>query len=266
MPRSPFSISPNPTALYATPPLRSILYKVGYAIDHRQGLAAILGDVGTGKSTLLRYLHAEYSAREDIRTLFCPTSDFPSPFGMARKIAEGFGIRTARSLITQREYFERFLIDELKAGRNVVLFLDEAQMLTAECLDFSRTLLNFETSEEKLIQVVMAGQLDLRDRLLTKRHKALRSRIFAPCLLSPMTRDEMAGMLEIRCDRAAITWPFDEAAITALYECSAGVPRAVLAVAELAYGLMQKSGSEFISADLIRAVVENGALDAAAAA
>jgi general secretion pathway protein A len=167
MPDTPFSISPDPNALFLTPAIRSALHRTKYTIEHRQGLAALLGDVGLGKSTMLRYLHAHYSAREDTISRLLPNPQWPSKYAMAKGICLEFGLpEPKRSLVAQQAAFERFLTAQLAGGRNVVLFIDEAQALAADQLELIRTMLNFETDKEKLIQVVMAGQLDLRDRLL----------------------------------------------------------------------------------------------------
>lgn len=102
--------------------------------------------------------------------------------------------------MAQLETFETFLVDQHKAGKNVIVFVDEAQLLDSECLELVRTLLNFETHTEKLIQIVLSGQLDLRERLLQKKHKAFRSRIFAPVILNAMNREETSSMIQYRCD------------------------------------------------------------------
>lgn len=263
MPLTPFSVSPNPNALYLTAQIRTALFRVRSAIDHRQGLAAILGDVGIGKSTLLRYLHAEYAARDDVRTVLIPTCQFPSPMALARRICEGFDVAPKRSLIAQQSAFEQFLIEQYESGRNVVLFLDETQFMDGAQLDFIRITLNFETATEKLCNLVIAGQLDLRDRLLSKRHKPLLSRVWAPCLLNPLTADEVRAMLELRCDLAGISWPFEPDALEAIYTQSAGVPRDALRIAEATYQMGHALDQPRLSRAMVAAVIESAQLKAA---
>ena len=261
MPDTPFSISPDPNALFLTPAIRSALHRTKYTIDHRQGLAALLGDVGLGKSTLLRYLHAHYSAREDTISRLIPNPQWPSKYAMAKAICLEYGLpEPKRSLVAQQTAFERFLTAELAAGRNVVLFVDEAQALAADQLEFIRTMLNFETDKEKLIQIVMAGQLDLRDRLLLPKHKALFSRIFAPTLLNPLLYPEMIGMLKARCDLVEIPFPFAEDALNQIHDYAGGIPREILRTCELAYSLMRELGLNAIDGGLVTAVVQEGRL------
>lgn len=261
MPDTPFSISPDPNALFLTPAIRSALHRTKYTIEHRQGLAALLGDVGLGKSTLLRYLHAHYSAREDTISRLVPNPQWPSRYAMAKAICQEFGLlEPKRSLVAQQTAFERFLTEQIAAGRNVVLFLDEAQVLAADLLEVIRTMLNFETDKEKLIQIVMAGQLDLRDRLLLPKHKALFSRIFAPTLLNPLLYDEMVGMLKARCDLAEIAFPFRDDSLRQIHDYAGGIPREILRTCELAYALMRELGVGGIDGNLVTAVVQEGRL------
>jgi general secretion pathway protein A len=258
---TPFSISPDPNALFLTPAIRSALHRTKYTIEHRQGLAALLGDVGLGKSTMLRYLHGHYSAREDTVSRLVPNPQWPSKYAMAKAICQEFGlIEPKRSLVAQQATFERFLTEQIATGRNVVLFLDEAQVLAADQLEVIRTMLNFETDKEKLIQIVMAGQLDLRDRLLMPKHKALFSRIFAPTLLNPLLYDEMVGMLKARCDLAEIALPFREDALRQIHDYAGGIPREILKTCELSYSMMRELGADTIDANLVIAVCQEGRL------
>src|SRR5579872_4496409 len=93
----PFSSSPDPTAFYLTPALRQTIFKVGYAIDARQGLSVVLGDFGLGKSTLLRYLFAKFSALDHNEATFIPSPSFRTSFAMLQKICSDFDIPPARS-------------------------------------------------------------------------------------------------------------------------------------------------------------------------
>ncbi len=90
MRKQPFSISPNPFLLYLTPALQVTLEKVRFVVDSRQGLTAILGDVGLGKSTVIRYLFNEYDAREDVAATLIPSPNFPSEFAFLKKICADF--------------------------------------------------------------------------------------------------------------------------------------------------------------------------------
>jgi len=253
----PFSSSPDPTALHVTPALKATIHKVQYTIDARQGLAVVLGDFGLGKSTLLRYIFARVSALPNNNATFIPTPSFRSSFAMLQKICSDFEIPPARSELAQQEVLEKFLLQQFEAGKNVLLFVDEAQRLKPDQLELVRTLLNFETNTAKLIQVVLAGQLELRDRLLRKRHRALSSRVFAPAVVGPLEFSEMVCMLRGRCDLHQVHWPFDgDQSLRILYDASGGVPRTALKACQMAYGLMAEAGDRYIRQESMQQVLD----------
>jgi general secretion pathway protein A len=247
----PFSISPNPHFLYLTPSLKTTLIKVKYAIDHRQGLTAILGDVGMGKSSIVRKLFGEYVSREDVKAGLIPSPGFATEFAFLKGICKEFDVPFKRSQLDQEDVLRGFLIDLYTENKNCVVFIDEAQRLTGKQLEQVRTMLNFETDNAKLIQVVLSGQLELRDKLRDESKKAIRSRIFAPSLLDPLTHAETNEMIDFRCDQAGIENPFNQKVIEEIYKRTGGVPREVLKVCGLAYGFMQGLGLSEISTDLI---------------
>jgi general secretion pathway protein A len=249
---TPFTISPNPNTLYMTAKIKGVLNKVRFTIDKRQGLSAILGDVGLGKSTIMRYLYAEYLSREDVTSTLIPTPVFNSEFALLKHICQDFGLPARASLAKQLEDLNGFLLDEYEQGRVVVLFVDEAQKLTSKMLELMRGLLNYETNVHKLIQIVIAGQLELRDRLLSDKYKALYRRIIAPSLLDALTLQEVAGMLEYRCNLADISNPFTPEAIERLYTNTGGIPGFVIKVCQTAFAF---AGGDAIDADLIEDAV-----------
>jgi general secretion pathway protein A len=256
-----FSISPNPACFYLTSFLRGALTKLRYAIDHRQGLGCILGDVGVGKSSLLRVIHAEYAARPDVVTTLLTSGRFPSSFSFAKKLCSDFGLGPKRGLQPQMEGFEAFLIEKAREDKLVILFIDEAQLLDADCLEVVRSLLNFETNVAKLIQIVLAGQLDLRDRLKTRRYKALRSRIFAPVLMNAFNRDETAGLIQFRCDYWQVPNLFSQDAVSRIYEITNGMPRYLLQLCATAWTFAQMTGMTSIGQDLIDSAAAELALE-----
>jgi len=114
-----------------------------------------------------------------------------------------------------------------------------------------RTMLNFETHTEKLIQFVLAGQLDLRDRLLQKKQKALRSRIFAPVVLNSMTFEETAAMIDYRCEYWQTPNPFTPGAMQQIYRVTDGVPRYVLQLCAISFQMAMALGESRIDEDLV---------------
>ncbi len=256
----PFSTSPNPASLFLTANLKSTLHKIRYVIDKRQGLTCILGDVGMGKSTLVRLLVSEYQAREDTKVCFIPTPSYSSDFAFLKGICADQGLPARRSLFDQEQSLQTYLLQQLVEGRNVVVFLDEAQKLNGKMLEQVRAMLNFETDEKKLIQVVLAGQLELRDRLRSPDKKSLRSRIFAPSILDALSLDEMSSMIGHRCQYAEISNPFSADIIERIYEKTGGVPREVLKLCAMAYEMMNLSGASSVTLEILDAATDEAVL------
>lgn len=224
---SPFTLSPNPAWMYLTPTTLESIETIRWMIEDRQGLAAMFGEAGYGKSTLLRLLLSEY-ADESLYTTTLLTRVDLSPFAFAKKLSGDFGIEPQRSLAKQYDALEEFLFKEYEAGRTVIAFLDEAQRLTGELLEVIRGLLNFETDVHKLIQIVIAGQPDLLARIRLKRNAAIASRVFSPVILQSLSEAETAEMVAFRCERARVPNPFTPEAIRQIYRRVGGNPRRIL--------------------------------------
>ncbi len=248
MSKQPFSISPNPMLLYLTPALQVTLEKVRFVVDSKQGLTAILGDVGLGKSTVVRYLFNEYDSREDAAATMIASPNFPSEFAFLKKICADFGLKARRSMVDQENELRSFLLDLFAQDKVCVVFIDEAQRLPGPQLELVRTLLNFETDETKLIQIVLSAQLELRVKLMDSSKKALRSRIFAPSLLAELSLNETRDMIAFRCKQSGVTNQFTDEAIELLYTKTGGVPREVLKMAAVAWRF---SGGSRISPDMV---------------
>lgn len=248
---TPFSISPNPNSLYLTDSLRAVVHKSRFTIDKRQGLTCVLGDIGLGKSTILRFLYGEYSAREDTITTLIPTPSFPSPFAMLKSIAMDFKLEPERSFQKQQDALQSFLVETYAADKNVVIFIDEAQNVNNKQLELVRSLLNYETNTQKLVQIVLSGQLELKDRLSNERNRAVASRVSTYSILSPLTFDETREMIIHRCRFENIENPFTSEAIERIYEVSGGVPRSVLKICAFAYHIKEMENLSEITPEFI---------------
>ncbi|MBX7224192.1 MAG: AAA family ATPase [Blastocatellia bacterium] len=251
----PFSLSPNPDCLFLTPALKSVIAKVTYTIDERQGLTCILGDVGMGKTTLLRWIAEQYAERSDVISALMPNPRFISDFAFLKGVCQEFDIKTRRSQFEQENELKGFLVDSYQAGKNVVLFIDEAQSLNGKMLEQIRAMLNFETGREKLIQIVFSGQMELRDRLKDPSKKALSSRIFAPSVLTPMSLEDTKALIGYRCEYARVPNPFQDDAVTLIYNHSGGVPREVIKACSIAYTLMVNEGGSVVDVELCQAAL-----------
>lgn len=249
--KTPFSISPNPNNLYFTPALEAVLFRVRFTVEQRQGLTVILGDVGLGKSSLVRYLHVEFDASEDIVSILIPTPDFKSDYAMMATICGACGLPPRRSIQAHQRELEEWLGEQYVNERNVVLFIDEAQRLKPSMLESVRSLLNYETNEEKLLQVILAGQLELRDKLLSPAMKPLYSRMMAPSLLSPLTLDEMSAMIDHRCELYKVANPFPPETVEMLFKLTGGIPREALRLCAIAYEFSKLARAKEVSTEML---------------
>jgi type II secretory pathway predicted ATPase ExeA len=151
-------------------------------------------------------------------------------------------------MVDQENTLREFLIGLYSEDKLCVVFIDEAQRLPGRQLELVRTLLNFETDDTKLIQVVLSAQLELRQKLMDSSKKALRSRIFAPSMLAALSPTETAEMIAFRCQEARVKNPFTSEAIERIYTLTGGVPREILKVAAVAWRF---SNNGRVEADLI---------------
>jgi general secretion pathway protein A len=255
-----FSLSPNPNFLYLTPALKAVIYQARGTIERRQGLVALLADVGMGKSTILRYLIAEYHARADVKTVAVYTPKFPSTYGLIKEICANFELPSKRSLAAQQDLLAEYLAEQYSNGVNIVLFIDEAQMLKDDLLEGVRGLLNLETNNAKLVQVVLAGQIELKARLNTERNRPLKSRIHSYALINPMTDKEMREMIDFRCNLVEMPNPFTDQGMTRIWDITKGIPRHVLKVCDKAVDYMNMAETNAVTLDDIEAAAEDAAV------
>lgn len=248
---SPFSIAPDPFSLFITPSLQAILNKVKYVVQYRQGLTAILGDVGLGKSSVLKLMHGQLSAYDNVKTAFIQTPSGKSDFALLKSICFEFELPPRRSMTAQENELKEFLYTLYQEKKTAVIFIDEAQKLLSSQMELIRILTNIETAKHKLVQIVLAAQREFENKLRDESKKAIKSRIIFPSFLSPLSPVEAQDMLKFRCDRSHITNPFDDDCFRLIYQISNGNPRDILKVANAAYMLLQQAGlSRFPSDEL----------------
>lgn len=244
-----FSISPNPAAMYLTPPLKEGVVRFKRAIQRKQGLCAILGDVGYGKSTLLRHLSTNYEMDDAFTVSYLHDSrKCKTPFDFLKILSVDFGVPFKRSQIAQMDAIEEFLFENFQNGKTTIAFIDEAQRLPLETLELIRSLLNYETETYKMLQVVVAGQLSLRDKLLKRQYQALRSRIVAPLLMQPLTQEQTESMITTRLESWGVPeTPFTQEAIQEIHLLAGGVPRQILLLCQHACDLVGMVDGETLS-------------------
>jgi general secretion pathway protein A len=256
----PFSTVPSPRYLFLTDVHATALEKTSYVVGAKKGLAAVFGDTGTGKSSLARLLHQKFLDQGFVSVLLT-NPNYPTPYGLLRSIAQEFGTpRTDKSFKGMLDVFKAYLLDQaLDQGKTVVLIIDEAQTMGFAQLELLRQLINVETNDQKLLQVVLFAQEELRGKLAHARARNLRSRIVLASTLERLGASEVANMLTFRWQVASGggQHPFSDDALQALFERSAGVPREATILADNALLLAFMRGKPHVD----RAVVEDAFAD-----
>jgi general secretion pathway protein A len=240
--------------MVATPGIRGVLFKIRYCIKARQGLSLIVGDIGLGKSTVLRALHSEIAGRPDTVTTYLPTAKFPTALSFLKRICDDLGVPRRKAGIDQQAELNEFLIAQEKAGKTVVIFVDEAQLMDNDQLEMIRTLLNHESNTHKLVQIVLAGQLSLAQRLKGPKLKALKSRIVAPCAINPLNLEEAREMIGIRCETWNLLNPFPAPVFERMYQLTDGVPRLLLRLSALTVAAQEAGGLPIITISMVEAI------------
>jgi type II secretory pathway predicted ATPase ExeA len=246
-----FTVSPDPTCMYQTPSLKDSVAKIRRAITLKQGLSCIFGSVGFGKSSLLRYIASGYDHSPACRVALIAEQTNGPQFAFLKAISKEFDIPPQRSASAQMDAIEAFLTEQHTDNKTVIVMVDEAQLLRLETLECIRSLLNYETNTEKLCQVILAGQLELRDRLQTKRYKAFKSRIVAPVVLEYFSSDETKAMIEYRHDYWQVPNRFGSDVCERVHEKSLGVPRDIVLICGYAYSMADQRKLNAISPSLV---------------
>jgi general secretion pathway protein A len=198
-----------------------------YAISQGDGFVEILGEVGTGKTTLCRVFLENLDKSIDAAYIFNPKLD---ALQLLKAINDEFGIDSAPD--NTKDLIDRlnaFLIEKKGAGQKVLVLIDEAQNLSLEVLEQLRLLSNLETTQEKLLQIILVGQPELGDMLSSHQLRQLEQRITINCQLSPLTYEETRDYIRHRITLASHRAgpPFDKKSYRAIYEYSQGVPRLI---------------------------------------
>ena len=250
----PFSLSPDPRFFFLSAQHRTALAKITYVAEQRQGLAVLYGDIGVGKTTVARRLYQIYSDDPGYEAAYLPMPIYPSEFQFLKAICSEFGLPPRRSKYAQLEHLNAYLIDVWRQGKNVILIVDEAQALVGRQFELIRQLLNFESNTQKLIQIVLIGQNELRNKLRLK--KPLRSRIATRSTIEPLDLQDTRAMINFRVMVAGRTEPlFTEEAIQAIYDYSHGMPRDVCVLGLNVLPLALLRGVQQIDVDLVQTAI-----------
>jgi general secretion pathway protein A len=228
----PFGPTPNPRFLYLTPGHREALAQLLYGVSERMGFLMLTGEVGTGKTTLLRTLLDRLQNNTAVAFVFNSTLPFD---GILQYMLEDLGVtKTGDSRAERLFALNHFLIERQRSGQNTVLILDEAQNLDVPTLEQIRLLSNFETASGKLLQILLVGQPELRTKLGLPELRQLRQRIGLRCAIEPLEPAEVRHYVQSRLRIAGLNDQtlFTDAALARIAWYSRGVPRVVNMVAD----------------------------------
>lgn len=233
--RNPFEIAPDPHFLFFTERTREALASIYYGICRRKGFVLMTGEVGTGKTLLVRCL-LELLTRQQIAfaNVFNPLL---SADDFLRYVASDLGITPAdSSKSTLLLELNNFLIARLRKGLTTVLIVDEAQNLQADVLEEIRLLTNLETAKQKLLQILLVGQPELEPKLDCANLRQLKQRVALRCRLEPLEERDIQGYIVRRLTLAGMTTNpealFSAGAVAAIYHYSQGIPRLVNTLCE----------------------------------
>jgi general secretion pathway protein A len=230
---NPFKINPDPRFLFVTDQAGTTSDELTYAIRTRKGLILLTGEVGTGKTMLIRRL-LDWLAEQNMPTALIFNSHI-KPDHLLDFILNDFGVPCTSTLKSEKLMaLNRWLLERYRAGQIPVLIVDEAQGLEPTALEEVRLLLNFETPREKLLQIVLAGQPELETKLKRHELRQLRQRITIRCRTSPLTLEQTYGYIQqrLRIAGANGTPIFEPAAISSVHAYSRGIPRVINVLCE----------------------------------
>ncbi len=228
---APFNITPDPRFLYFSDRHREAYNHILFGLRERKGFIQVTGEVGAGKTTVCRALLEELGPKYRTALILNP---FLTGDQLLRTLLIELGLESTDDRVANLQRLNQYLLDQLAEGNDVVLILDEAQDMDFDLLEQIRLLSNLETDQRKLLQIVLLGQPELRDKLNENRLRQLRQRITVRYHLAPLDRRETEQYIQHRLQVAGANGrpSFSRWAVSSIHRYSGGVPRLVNAVCD----------------------------------
>ena len=251
----PFSLLPDPAFLYMGRQHSSAYSLLEYGVLYQAGFTVVTGDVGCGKTTLIRHLLNQLDEQVTVGLLSNTHKGFTD---LLQWVLMSFGLEYAsKGVVHNFEVFVEFLIAEYASNRRVVLIVDEAQNLDTATLEELRTLSNVNADKDQVLQLVLVGQPELKTTLARSDLRQLAQRVVAHYHLKPLSEEETIGYIRHRLVCAGGTSElFTPEACRLVYRYSGGVPRLVNLLCDTALVYGYAEDAKAIGADLVQGVIE----------
>jgi general secretion pathway protein A len=224
----PFSITPDPRFLYMSARHREALAHLLYGLGDGGGFVQLTGEVGTGKTTICRCLLEQIPANVDLAVVLNPKV---TSIELIATVCDELGVSYDADNVSVKlltDVLNRYLLDAYARGRHTVLIIDEAQNLSTEVLEQVRLLTNLETATQKLLQIILIGQPELRTLLARDDMRQLAQRVTARYHLEPISRDETSAYIKHRLQICGCSQPvFNKRAVDKIQQLSGGIPRLI---------------------------------------
>jgi general secretion pathway protein A len=262
--RNPFEISPDPYFFYPTPRHNEALANLNYGVQRRKGVVVVTGEVGTGKTLLVRCLLDSLNRNQiAFAYVFNPRLSVPD---FLRYVLTDLRLpMNGRTKSEMLAHLNSYLIARFRRGTTAVLVVDEAQLLSWELLEEIRLLTNLETSQQKLLQIVLVGQPELDRRLDSPHLRQLKQRVGLRCSLEPLGLDEVRGYILRRLELGGANSHggsiFTDAAISTIHKFSRGIPRLVNTLCENSLVSGYARQAKQITEDIVQEVAADFRLD-----
>ncbi len=251
----PFELVPDPEFLYLSRVHKKAITYLEYGIRERNGFLLITGEIGSGKTTIIRNILKSLDEKVTLSKIFNTKVTSEQLLAM---INDDFGLDVAgKDKIALLRQLNEFLVDEFVAGRQPVILIDEAQNLDIDLLEEVRLLSNLETDKSKLVQIILVGQPELRRTLADDRLRQLRQRICISCHIDHLSKSEVEEYIFHRLEKAGnrSAVEFGEGAIDLIYLFSRGVPRLINIICDFLLLSAFVEEKKVICTDLVKEVI-----------
>ena len=253
---APFNLTPDPKFFFNSEHHREALAGLYYGINSKKGFIVVTGEVGTGKTTVIRKLLRNLEATHRSVFIFNTLLTFDELF---EAILRDLDLEPAPGRVAMHQQLNDYLLDQVKRGNIVSLLIDEAQNLGEESLEAVRLLSNLETDREKLLQIILIGQPELDVKLNGRSLRQLKQRVSLWCRLNRLTQAEMEAYIAHRLAIAGYEGPeiFPKTSLQTIWQQSAGTPRLINSICDNALLTAFAMSVKIVSPEIIHDVLQD---------